>query len=716
MRVSRLVVVLAFGLSSLGVHSALATTPAVVRVRTSTELQAAFRSVPDGGVIELAAGTYASPNSGFSLGNLRKAFTVRAAEGAVVALDGQGRRAVLRFKNADRSRGKRVTFQDIIFQNGLTTSGTDAGGVTLVAAEARFERCSFQRNASQTTGGGALRLFSNSAATAVTSSFRNNSSARNGGAIAVVGSALTLLRGDLTDNRTNLPGHNVHSSGGAIHIVDGTARITDIHFERNEAGWTGGAIYAFGTWTDPVTTPKSDVTIVRSTFIANRAVPDPCCGVAEPTSGGAIHIEDQSTLRLYASQLFDNVADFGGAIDNFRGEIEMSGSELRRNQAPAIPGRIGVGGAISMMSNDSNNDYGINRRTARLVASDSLFQGGTPPPAVAANTGGCLAAEGDWTRQYGIGMPAAGTPAENRARVELRRVAFADCDVEKVAAGGGLGGGVVGTLIDLILDSCLVIDSDARGDGAGGGGLALQRESAAVISGTTFAQDTAEKWGGAVFVGGSTVQIASCRFLRNEVSPGVSEGINESRGASIFTIPQLGTFGARNVGGQVTGSLFSEDRGISIFDLVPVSGPANTMRYGNNQFYPTWFGDRAYINTQLAPGGLDPFSLNALPVSDGGNLRLFGLPRDGALVAAPAGLGAGAPASPVSFLAYAWSGHGASISGQPLGARTGLFATNAVGSHSLTVDGAAVATAQLAASACTAGPAICQRRGSSQAP
>src|ERR1700709_2615427 len=60
--------------------------------------------VADGGVIEMAAGTYPSPPSGFSINNARRGFTIRAAAGARVALDGGGTRHLLRSTNSDRAR------------------------------------------------------------------------------------------------------------------------------------------------------------------------------------------------------------------------------------------------------------------------------------------------------------------------------------------------------------------------------------------------------------------------------------------------------------------------------------------------------------------------------------------------------------------------------------------------------------------------------------
>ena len=51
----------------------------------------ALGQVADGGVIELAAGVYPTPQSGFLISNPRKGFTVRAASGATVAARSSGR-------------------------------------------------------------------------------------------------------------------------------------------------------------------------------------------------------------------------------------------------------------------------------------------------------------------------------------------------------------------------------------------------------------------------------------------------------------------------------------------------------------------------------------------------------------------------------------------------------------------------------------------------
>ena len=67
----------------------------------------------------MAAGSTRRPANGFPISNARKGFTIRAGAGAAVAIDGGGSPNLLRFVNSDRARGKRVTFERLIFQERL---------------------------------------------------------------------------------------------------------------------------------------------------------------------------------------------------------------------------------------------------------------------------------------------------------------------------------------------------------------------------------------------------------------------------------------------------------------------------------------------------------------------------------------------------------------------------------------------------------------------
>src|SRR4051794_41106068 len=73
----------------------------IVPISSASELQQALDQVPDGGIIELAAGTYAAPAGGWTiypdLNGGSRGFTVRAAAGASVVLTGNGANRILTF-------------------------------------------------------------------------------------------------------------------------------------------------------------------------------------------------------------------------------------------------------------------------------------------------------------------------------------------------------------------------------------------------------------------------------------------------------------------------------------------------------------------------------------------------------------------------------------------------------------------------------------------
>lgn len=690
-----------------------ALTPALVHVpKDVPDLQRAMGTVANNGVIELAPGTYPAPASGFSLSNNRKAFTIRAAANGPVILDGLGSRRIFRFKNNLRAGTRPVTFERLTFRNGASTTEGDAGGVTLKEAEARFAGCVFLANQATpaSTGGGAVRLFSHSTATFVDTRFEGNSAKSRGGALAVEeGSSATVTRGTFVGNRTNLPGASRNSSGGAIYTLNSALLIQNSLFDGNQAGWVGGAVYGIGVWAAPEATPRTSITVLRSTFRNNAATFDACCVPPGQTTGGAIHAEDQTTLTVERSFFTNNLAEAGGAIDGYRALVDVKTSVFTANGAP-IPGRLaGVGGAIFVGSIDfadgSTQAGAINRRPARLTVADSLFAG-RPNPTSSAHSAGCLFAGGDTDRAYGEGGVApSGSIADNRAQVTVRRSIFYDCDVERTATGMGGAGGAIGlALADLTLEDSLVASNDARGNGAFGGGLAVEADSLARVSRTTFGNDSAAFSGGAIQVVGSEIEVADSRFQGNALA--TSGNLSTSRGAGLFVIPRLAQH-PHDATGTVVRSIFTDNLGLPIFDVDPpgAGDPINDVRYEDNQFYSWPFGSLVYLNTLAAPQGLSADGLNTLIGFRGnrpstpkgrGNVPLFGPPSLGTLVAVAS---AGATVAPSGgFVGFAWSGFTSSLNGQPLPpqSKSGVLPNLPPATYSLTVDGRPVATAVLA--------------------
>jgi hypothetical protein len=687
---------LIFAASLLPVDSAMAAArpKATVRVpQDAKTLTDAIKKVGAGGIIELARGTYPSPGKGFAItGPLaRKSFTVRGAVGAEVVLDGGGTRPVLSLIGPP---GKRVVFERIVFRNGRSTSNNAAGGVTVSGATATFRLCTFQgnREEARATGGGGVKVFNGASVAFINSRWVGNSSDLRGGGLVVRDSTVTIQGGAFLGNRTNLPGHQRNAAGGGIAVLNGVLRVTGTRFEGNQAGWTGGGIYAIGGWDRP----GSDIRVTDSTFVDNVAEGNACCANPDVTTGGAIQVEDQATLAVNGSLFLRNRADVGGAIDTYRAVVNVDRSVFRGNQTTRSRPERGAGGAIAVVSADfadsSTNNGAANRRSAQLTMSRSLLQGGGEVER-APYAGGCLFASGDSNRQYGQGgVGASGSLGDNRARVHLTQVAFFDCDVETTPDDDAFGGAILLDLASLTMIDSMILASDARGNGAGAGAVMVRQESNAAFLRTSFAGNSAERWGGALFVRGSNLEVTDSRFYGNAVSPGFSESIGDSRGAALFTIPFTSAARPRKVTGFVTGSVFSENVGIHVWDVEPSEGPANEMRYGNNRFTSTPFGAKVYFFSRQ-PGGFSVPELNVTSRVAGAPNTLVANLREGALLGVPSAdaVGAGAPAPTETALAYAWTGRGASLAGTGLPGRGGLLEVPP-GSYALVVDGASIAS------------------------
>src|SRR3981189_1993701 len=87
--------------SALAVSNAFGAATIVRVPADQASLQVALNTVPEGGIIEIAAGTYNAPSGGFTiypdLNGGTRGFTVRAASGASVVLSGGGGSEILVF-------------------------------------------------------------------------------------------------------------------------------------------------------------------------------------------------------------------------------------------------------------------------------------------------------------------------------------------------------------------------------------------------------------------------------------------------------------------------------------------------------------------------------------------------------------------------------------------------------------------------------------------
>ncbi|MEO8601337.1 MAG: hypothetical protein ABI629_02050 [bacterium] len=669
-------------------------------------LQGAIGQVVDGGIIELAAGTYSAPSGGFAINDLGKAFTIRAASGATVTLDGGGTRDIVRFINSSLGAGRPVTFQNLIFNNGRTNTDGSGAGLSVHRAQATFVGCTFQNNRNDSnTGGGGLVVAVGATAFFDGCLWTNNSARTNGGGLAVgTGAKVVIHRSRFIGNRTNLPNHLATAAGGGIHVSDASIRVSNTRFEGNRAGYAGGGMIVLGSWQDPIGTPHADAIISNCTFIDNRSVRDASVNFSPPTEGGGLHVEDHATATVYNTRFTQNQAGLGGGLSMYRGIAIIERSIFEGNQATATGSGTGFGGAISITSNDANDfttgNGTINRRSASLTLRDSLIRGRFGPVTTVGQIAGALYVGGDNNRQFGQGgVSQMGTAATNRATAILERVLISDCDVQETsgANGTGNGGGVLTDLGALTMTDSLIIKSDAIGMYSYGGALALLK-SAATLNNVTIAGNTANSFGAGIFSYGSDLVINGGRLLSNEISPGTSETSTQSYGAAIYSTPD--TTLNLPATGSVNNAIISGNIGLPLVEDDRTNGPINDMRYNGNQIYSTTFGANVFYNP--ISGLRSVAQLNSLTVARSGaastvksqtaNSNLGSAPLSGAIIAVPPDLLQGGavddatPPNPI-YLGYAWSGGAATLNGSGVSGNFGFSAAAGTGTQTLSVAG-----------------------------
>ncbi len=680
-------------LGALVVLSVLCQLPAlaevVIPVTNSAELTAAFGTVPEGGIIELAAGTYNPPGGGWDIAAVTKSYTIRGAAGATAILDGGGSDPILRFSFFDP--GVSVVLQNLTFANGMSTLDGWAGGVTLFDATATFIDCTFLDNDSlaPTTGGGGVAAFVDSTAHFFGCTFDGNRAKNEGGGLkSGGGSAVYFHDSEFIANRTDVANHRLTAAGAGIHLANGELRISNSRFDSNVAGCLGGGIYALGGWDEPTT----EVTVVNSTFVDNWVAPHPSVSCTFSADGGAIHGEANVGIELHNSRVLTNTAESGGAISLYQAQLGIYDSIFRGNQASGANPE-GRGGAISASSLDLASDE-VNRPPVSITIRDSLFQGRFDDVGATALKGGCIWLLGDTNRTYGRnGVPPMGDPEVNRAVLDVANTVFYDCDAvrEEGAVGTGVGGAMQLAHVALTLDDSLVAGCDVTGTNASGGGIRLINESAATVTDSTFAENTAELRSGALDVAGSEIEVDNSQFFLNEA------GLDGAAITTAILTNGIATFDF-SATGEIKNSVFSGHPSLTLreFDADNPECEINSVVYNNNRFFTTPVDDDVYRNS-LAGGFQTVGELNDFVVvrsncdntvkSTIDNVVLTGEPDLTALVGMPPEIlpvaAAGDPATPTeSFLGYAWNGSAGALDGVPLATQTGLEET-ATGMHTL---------------------------------
>lgn len=701
---------------------------ALIQVPAQMGLQQAIGQVSEGGVIEIAAGSYTAPANGFDASNLTKSFTIRAAPSASVTLNGNNNTPILRVANGSTALGRPISLERLTFANGRTTSNTLGGALTLVAAQITLINCTFQSNvaappsggggggaisaggtdltivgssftgngARVSAGGGAIRA-TYSRLLVLDSTFSTNDAWESGGALALFGSTIFVHNSLFSANRANPPNHFVNSLGGAITMADSKLSVTNSRFSGNQAGYSGGAIYAYGYWTTP---EETVVVTANSTFIDNAAQRDASVSGSGLPIGGAIQVEDQVILRSYNTRFITNHAEIGGAISSYRSITDIVDSAFHGNYATGLAPGAALGGAIASASQDADAiDGQNNRRNASLTVRNTLFQGRFGSVGNVARTGGCVFAAGDPVRAYGLsGNTQMGSVASNRAPVSISNSVFYDCDVQQNQE-GGIGGGAIFQLASVQIHDTIFAGCDALNNAVNtgsGGAIMMYDNTDASILRSSFIGGRAGFVGGAITAQGSNLQVSDSNFADNRLV-----GPNPWGGAAIWSgwenlgAPRPGA----NATGLVQNSVFSNNTGGPVLlEYDSANAPFNLMRYSTNRAFPdnSSFFSNALTAAQTV-AQLNSLVLHGTAKAPSPNQGLATVPVIGAVQSAPPRVlptnAVGDPAQPTAaYIGYAWSGGNATLDGNAVSGGFGLVSAGP-GTHTLNVAGNAATTA-----------------------
>jgi hypothetical protein len=661
----RSVIILLAFLVFYGQASSLYANTTMMLVTNSDEFQNALNNVADGGMIELAAGTYPAPTAGFNIPyDFDRGFSIRAAEGAIVTLDGQGKNPILKYHKNGIAASKLITISDITFTNGYADIGAAA---KIEGANMVFVRCRFLHNQAKLYAG-AVSLVS-SVALFVDGTWDDNSATQWGGALGANDNATVYLyRATFTNNSAAKAGHSPTAAGGAVHLGNADGFISDSYFANNRAGYVGGAVFAIADFEAAART----LYIGNSVFEKNVAKAAYTTGF--PSESGAVHAEANMTMKIYNSRFIENSAEIGGAINSYRAILEIENSVFLGNRATGtIPGR-GMGGAISSNSNDRSDvaDVVTNVRSAQLTIRSSYFQSRYGETIYGARGGGCVFSIGDTARQYGgQGVPVQQNLGLNRMKVVIQDSVFENCN-SKVDSEGGPGGAILVDLVDLNIKNSLFLNSSAKGGYSGrGGAIEAIRESLLTVDGSTFAKNSAYSAGGALSSYGATIDVQNSYFINNETE--LRTDVWSSVGSTLFSsFYSDGTLKV-DAAGNFHDNTISSTIGLPLYEYDNQVHPTNETIYNNNTIYSSFFGQGVYTHP-IVGGGLPVSRLNTIVVrrNDGSqtdksqipNISQSSLPNLCAAKIAPAQI---TSANTNVYAAFAWSGaamlQGSSVSG-----------------------------------------------------
>ncbi len=284
--------------------------------------------------------------------------------GNLVTLSGGKNVRILSIKSSYDKASPSLTVQKLTFADGHTTdawntTSTTQGGAAIyrLGGSLTVIDSTFTNNVGPVTGhdvaGGAIDSIGGGTTTIVGSVFKGNQ-ASNGGAIGSLGSALTLVDSEVSDNTATGNGGNPGNGGnGGGIVIDGVntifgvaVNLSGVKVSNNKGNAYGGGLFR--------TAYQSDKTMIDQCSFTDNSIPKQSTSMA-----GGLYLQG-TNITMTNSTVSKNSANVAGGMFVGSGStLSMTSDDITQNTAYVMSGGLFVdsnvssGGTLSLTIGDN---------------------------------------------------------------------------------------------------------------------------------------------------------------------------------------------------------------------------------------------------------------------------------------------------------------------------------------------------------------------------
>ena len=272
--------------------------------------------------------------------------------GNLVTLSGGNNVRILSIKSSYDQASPRLTVQKLTFADGHTTdnwntTSTAQGGAAIyrLGGTLTVIDSTFINNVAPVTGqdvaGGAIDSIGGGTTTIVGSTFKGNQ-ASNGGAIGSLGSALTLVDSEVSENTATGSGGNPGNGGnGGGIVIDGensyfgvAVNLSGVKVTNNKGNGFGGGLFR--------TAYHDETTILDQCSFTGNSIPDQSTSMA-----GGLYLQGTSITMTNSTVSNNSAKVAGGMYVGPDSILSLTNDEITQNTAYIVGGGLFVDSNVS---------------------------------------------------------------------------------------------------------------------------------------------------------------------------------------------------------------------------------------------------------------------------------------------------------------------------------------------------------------------------------